>query len=101
MSQSQSLFGLREIADTYEQSSQEYEELLADGTKKLKELQEREAATLELPEGVAFDVGDVVGVVDYKSGVSLSATLTKVIVKVDEYGNVKKSNEIGKVKEVA
>ena len=98
VSQTQTLFGLDEVQEVYDYSSAEDDELLEEGTKKLKELQEVEASELSLPEDAAFDVDDIVGTVSEASGRSITASVSKVIVKIDEDGYARVTNEIGEIK---
>lgn len=74
--------GLAEIVDTYENSNTE--DLRSDGIKKLKELRSIDKAEIALLEtgGLFFDIGDVVGATEYKSGVSVTETVTQKIVKI-------------------
>ena len=95
VSQTQTLFGLDEVQEVYDYSSAEDDELLEEGTKKLKELQEVEASELSLPEDAAFDVDDVVGVVSEGSGRAITSSVAKVIVKIGEDGIPQITNEIG------
>ncbi len=97
VSRTQTLFGLDEVQEVYDYSSAEDDELLEEGTKKLKELQEVEASELSLPEDAAFDVDDIVGTVSEASGRSITASVSKVIVKIDEDGYARVTNEIGKI----
>ena len=98
VSRTQTLFGLDEVQEVYDYSSAEDDELLEEGTKKLKELQEVEASELSLPEDAAFDVDDIVGTVSEASGRSITASVSKVIVKIDEDGYARVTNEIGEIK---
>ena len=74
--------GLAEIVETYENSNSE--DLRNDGIKKFKELRNIDKAEIDLSEtdGLAYDIGDVVGAKEYKSGVSVSARVTQKIVKI-------------------
>lgn len=95
VSGTQTLFGLDEVQEVYDYGNAEDDELLEEGTKKLKELQEVESSELSLPEGAAFDVDDVVGVVSDSSGMSITASVSKVIVKIGEDGTPLITNKIG------
>lgn len=92
----QTQFGIDERQYVYEGSSGNGE-LREAGEQKLRELQRTGTCELSLPEGAEYDVGDVVGVVSEKSGISLTATVAKVIVKVAENGEIELTNEIGEV----
>ena len=75
--------GLDEIVDTYENSNTE--DLRTDGVKHFAELRNNDKAEIDLSEvdGLAYDIGDIVGAKEYKSGVSVSATVTQKIVKIN------------------
>lgn len=75
--------GLDEIADTYENSNSD--NLRSEGIKKLTELRNNDKAEIALPEteGLFYDIGDIVGATEYKSGVSVAATVTQKIVKIN------------------
>lgn len=83
ISKQQSIFGLGEIADTYDYSSSE--NLESDGRKKLKELFEKsKTVEIDIPNDsdLVFDLGDRVGGVDLSTGIAAHAVITKKIVKV-------------------
>ena len=75
--------GLAEIADTYENSNSD--DLRSDGIKRLKELRNNDKAEISLSEseGQIYDIGDIVGATEYKSGVSVAAKVTQKIVKIN------------------
>lgn len=97
VSQTQTLFGLDERQAVYEYNNIDEAKLLEDGTKKLKEMQGTSACELLLPEGTAYDVGDMVGISSEKTGRSVISTVAKVIVKVSGNGQVEITNEIGEI----
>lgn len=97
VSQTQTLFGLDERQAVYEYNNIDEAKLLEDGTKKLKEMQSTSACELLLPEGTAFDIGDMVGIASEKTGRSVVSTVSKVIVKVSGGGQVEITNEIGEI----
>lgn len=74
--------GLDEIAETYENSNSE--NLRSDGITKLTELRNIDKAEIALPEteGLTYDIGDVVGASEVRSGVTVAATVTQKIVKI-------------------
>ena len=74
--------GLNEIAETYENTNSE--NLRSDGEKKFAELRNNDKAEISLSEteGLIYDIGDIVGANEYKSGVSVSAVVTQKIVKI-------------------
>lgn len=75
--------GLDEICDTYENVNSD--DLRSDGITKLKELRNNDKAEISIPEteGMVYDIGDIVGATEYKSGVSVTATVTQKIVKIN------------------
>lgn len=75
--------GIDEIADTYDNNNSE--NLRSDGIKHFKELRNKDKAEIDLSEsdGLAYDIGDIVGAKEYKSGVSVSASVTQKIVKIN------------------
>lgn len=97
VSQTQTLFGLDERQAIYEYNNIDEAKLLEDGTKKLKEMQDTSACKLLLPEGTAFDIGDMVGIASEKTGRSVVSTVSKAIVKVSGNGQVEITNEIGEI----
>ena len=97
VSRTQTLFGLDEVQDVYDYSSAEDDELIEKGTEKLEDLQWSESSKLSLPEDAAFDVDDIVGIVSDGSGRSITASVAKVIVKIDDDGIPRVTNEIGEI----
>lgn len=77
--------GLDEYAVTYENSNVESsEELLKEGTSKLKELRDNDVSEMSMNEnGKTYDIGDVVGSTEIKSGISVTATIAQKIVKIN------------------
>ena len=75
--------GLSEIVDTYDNSNSD--DLRSDGIKRLTELRNTDKAEIGLPEteGLTYDIGDVVGATEYKFGISVAATVTQKIVKIN------------------
>ena len=75
--------GLDEIVDTYDNSNSD--DLRSDGIKHFTELRNNDQAEISLSdvEGLTYDIGDIVGAKEYKSGVSVSATVTQKIVKIN------------------
>ena len=74
--------GLSEIVDTYDNSNSD--DLRSDGIKHFTELRNNDQAEIFLSEanGLTYDIGDIVGAREYKSGVSVSAAVTQKIVKI-------------------
>lgn len=79
VSQTQTVFGLDEVCEVYD-TTQERDELVEDGTKRLRELQEPLALEVDLPDGGEWDVGDTVTVADAATGVSATAEIVKAVV---------------------
>jgi hypothetical protein len=78
--------GLDEVSDTYENSNVESsDELLKEGKKRLKELRDNDKAEISINEngGTAYDIGDIVGATEVKSGVSVSAVVGQKIVRIN------------------
>ncbi len=75
--------GLSEIADTYDNSNAE--DLRSEGIKRFKELLDIDSAEISMNENnnIAFDIGDKVGSTDITTGVTVSATVTQKIVKIN------------------
>lgn len=75
--------GLDEICDTYDNSNSD--DLRSDGITKLEELRNNDKAEISLPEteGLSYDIGDIVGASEMKSGVSVAASVTQKIVKIN------------------
>lgn len=84
VSQTQTIFGLDEICEVYD-TTQERADLLEDGTKRLKELQEPLSMEVELPDGGEWDVGDSVSVADAKTGVTATAEIIKAVVSAGAF----------------
>lgn len=83
---SPSFTGLDEYAATYENTNAESSDILrSEGVKKLKELWGTDTAEMTLYESdeLVYDIGDIVGVDDIKSGNSVEATVTQKIVKIN------------------
>lgn len=78
--------GLDEFADTYENTNVESsEELRKGGEDRLKELQSNDKAEIALleTEGLFYDIGDIVGATEYKTGVNVTESVTQKIVKIN------------------
>ena len=75
--------GINEIVDTYDNSNSD--DLRSDGIKHFKELRNNDKAEISLSEsdGLTYDIGDIVGAKEYKSGISVSAAVTQKIVKIN------------------
>ena len=86
VSQAQTLFGLDERAEVYDRSSAEYDELLEDGTQRLRELQDADECDVpSLPPG-DYGIGDVIGGREGRTGLYVTAEITKMTVAVGRHG---------------
>ena len=95
VSQAQSLFGPDERAATYDYSNADAAELLVEGTKKLRELQERSSVAVDasaLEEDVML--GDMISAVDDTTGASATAEVTRLVVRVED-GQLRVTCEAG------
>ena len=80
LSQTQTLTGVAEVAETYDYSGSD--DLSADTKAKLAELQGQGTFTAALPDDAGIDVGDRVTAYDSTTGIGVEAQVTKVICKV-------------------
>lgn len=77
--------GINEYCDTYENTNAESsDELRKGGEDRLKELRNNDKAEITLleNEGLFYDIGDIVGATEYKTGVNVAETVTQKIVKI-------------------
>ena len=79
----QYFFGLDEVTEVYENSNSE--DLRSDGVKRFKELLDKDKAEISLPEDgePTYDIGDIVGATELRSGVSASSAVTQKIVRIN------------------
>lgn len=93
----QVFFGLDEIAETYDFSSvATSDELLTYSKKQLKELRDNDTAEIDFASNdLSFDIGDIVGAEDIKSGVTVTAAVTQKIVSISN-GTVSIEYKTGK-----
>ena len=93
----QFFFGLDEIAETYDFSSvATSEELRTYSVKQLKELRDNDTAEIDFASNdLSFDIGDIVGAEDIKSGVTVTAAVTQKIVSISN-GTVSIEYKTGK-----
>ena len=75
--------GLAEIVDTYDNSNTD--DLKKDGIKRMTELQSIDKADISLSEtaGLSYDIGDIVGATEYKSGIRVTEKVAQKIVKIN------------------
>ena len=95
VSQTQTLNGLDEVAAVYDYSNAKREELSDKTRDKLKELQAQGKVTVSVCEGQPFDLGDIITGRDNVTGLTVSAEVSKKIVKV-ERGVMTVSYEAGR-----
>lgn len=94
VSETQTYFGVDEIAVFYDYTGADLAQLRADGTKTLKDLQTQGNIEADV-EGVGeWDVGDVLTATDNRIGRSVTAQIVKKVVKVSK-GNLSTSYEVG------
>lgn len=74
--------GLQEITDTYENVNSE--DLRSDGIARFNELRNIDKAEIALleTEGLLYDIGDIVGASEFKSGITVAEAVTQKIVKI-------------------
>lgn len=86
VTQTQTFKGSDEIAQVYDYSSAEADELAKNTKKKLQDLQSEGEVKVTVHEdsGIAFDVGDTVTARDNLTGITVNATISKKIVKVSD-----------------
>ena len=78
--------GIDERSEVYDNSNvATVDELKSNGSKRLKELWSADTAELNVLEqdDIVFDIGDIIGATEVRSGVSVSATVLKKIVKIE------------------
>lgn len=82
VSQTQSLTGVDEIAVLYNYNNADQAELIAEGTKELQSYQLGGGADLQVNNKGDWHVGDLIQVRDNNSGLVITSTINKKIVKV-------------------
>ena len=82
VSTTQTFTGIDEIVDYYNYNNADEEELTAEGTKKLKEMQTKGAVDVSQIGKGEWDVGDILVARDNKSGETVSAPVTGKLAKV-------------------
>lgn len=87
--------GTREHAEYYNYTSADREKLIADGSKRLREYRSKSQAVSVKLSALrdCFDIGDIVGGADRRTGVSAAARVTSKVLKVDRYGSATISYE--------
>lgn len=78
--------GLDEITDKYENTNAESVDVLREeGVKHFKELRDVDSAEISLEEvnGIAYDIGDIVGATDIVTGTTVTANVSQKIVRIN------------------
>lgn len=78
--------GIEEFTEVYDYSNTEsLDELKKGGISRLKELRDNDRIeiSIESSSGVTYDIGDIIGAIDNKSGNSATATVIQKIVKIN------------------
>lgn len=94
VSHKQTLFGIDEICALYDYSNASVDELETEGKKKLLEYQTRGTVEVDAHEDMDVDVGDIISARDNSTGTTVTATVSKKVVKV-ERGVATYSYEVG------
>lgn len=94
VSHKQTLFGIDEICALYDYSSASTSELETEGKKKLLEYQTSGTVDVDTHEDMDVDVGDIISARDNSTGTTVTATVSKKVVKV-ERGVATYSYEVG------
>lgn len=78
----QHYFGLEEIEETYENAYSE--DLRQDGISRLKSLRNNDKAEISLNEAnaIPYDIGDIVGASEIRTGITVAAIVTQKIIKI-------------------
>ena len=90
VSRVQTIFGMEERVEVYsnpsegEATEETYSELLKSGTEKLEDYQAQGSVKLTVREGFEGHVGDMVSAVSTTTGATVTAKVTKAIVKADQ-----------------
>lgn len=94
VSHKQTLFGIDEICAIYDYSNASASELETEGKKKLLEYQTIGTVEVDAHEDMDVDVGDIISARDNSTGTTVTATVSKKVVKV-ERGVATYSYEVG------
>lgn len=95
VSHKQTLFGIDEICALYDYSNASISELETEGKKKLLEYQTSGTVEVDAHEDMDIDVGDIISARDNSTGTTVTATVSKKVVKV-ERGVATYSYEVGR-----
>lgn len=94
VSHKQTLFGIDEICALYDYSNASASELETEGKKKLLEYQTSGTVEVDAHEDMDIDVGDIISARDNSTGTTVTATVSKKVVKVNN-GVATYSYEVG------
>lgn len=94
VSHKQTLFGIDEICALYDYSNASISELETEGKKKLLEYQTSGTVEVDAHEDMDVDVGDIISARDNSTSTTVTATVSKKVVKV-ERGVATYSYEVG------
>lgn len=95
VSETQTYRGVREHAEYYDYTTADRDKLVEDGSKRLRDCYAK-AQSVSVTLGASddrFDIGDVVGGTDPRTGVTARATVSTKVLKVDRYGTATVSYE--------
>lgn len=96
VSTTQTLFGVDEVAEVYEQSNEsDPAKLLESGIKKLSEMQFDSDVSMSLPDGAGYALGDIVEGIAVDAGFKATAEVIKQVISVDDDGFCSVSYEAG------
>lgn len=94
VSKKQAIFGAQEITAFYDYTSADAEELEERGTEKLEDMHTIGSVTIDAPDGYDMRIGDVVTGRDNANGTSVTAEVSKIVVKYS-YGVADVQYEVG------
>lgn len=80
ISQTQSYFGVDEIAQVYDYAGASRDDLIQSGTDQLKQKRNQNSFRMDLETVVDVEIGDIVGGRDYTSGMRMTAPITTKVV---------------------
>lgn len=84
VSLTQTITGTKLREETYDYSNAEYDDLLADGEKKLKELQDQDSCEVVVEPSREYDIGDIAAARNEDAGIAITAKITKKIINLTE-----------------
>ena len=80
ISETQTFFGVDEIAQVYDYAGAAREDLIQSGTDQLKQLRNQNSFRIDLETVTDVEIGDIVGGRDYTSGMRMTAPITTKVV---------------------